>query len=682
MDPPPGEWAMSSRLPILCVVLTGSLALALPLQAQHTAHEKTVALASGARVNGHDAKAVDAVTNDNRVSAGHLVNGVFTLQLEARDASWYPEKPSGPAIPVFAFAESGQAPRVPGPMIRVPAGTEMRVSVRNTLSKPIRFRGLQDRSSAELDTTVIAPGATQKFSFRVDIPGSYYYFARTEALPPIPEPGVSRDAMLVGAFVVDPTGTKPPKNERVLLISTLADTIPSLGVKSESADRIMRRELFLRPTWFTATINGKAWPYSERLSYTVGDTIRWRVINGSPIPHPMHLHGFYFDVDARGDGERDTVFTAAQRRLAVTEWMLPGTTMSMTWIPTRAGNWVFHCHLVTHIAEALRLGALPDHYKGHPSHAEESMAGLILGISVAPKPGASIARDPVPRRKLRLFVTERANVYEGQPANNYILQEGSTPPAADSIQPVSSTLVLRQNEPTEITVVNHSNQMASIHWHGVELESYYDGVGDWSGWGSRLAPVIAPGDSFVVRLTPQRAGTFIYHSHSNEAVQLPSGLYGTLIVLPEKGNRDTTERVVLIGIGGPHEGARMALNGSSTPPPIELSVGTPHRFRFINISPQETHTIQIVAHDTIQQWRSLAKDGADLPPSQSRLQNAVLVIHPGETYDFEVLRQHPESLTMKVISPETITNRLAARARGVVRAALPRATTQIPLIVK
>src|SRR6266550_1583499 len=223
MDPPPGEWAMSSRLPILCVVLTGSLALALPLQAQHTAHEKTVALASGARVNGHDAKAVDAVTNDNRVSAGHLIKGVFTLQLEARDASWYPEKPSGPAIPVFAFAESGQAPRVPGPMIRVPAGTEMRVSVRNTLSKP--------------------------FSFRVDIPGSYYYFARTEALPPIPGPGVSRDAMLVGAFVVDPTGTKPPKNERVLLISTLADTIPSLGVKSESADRIMRRELFLRPTW-------------------------------------------------------------------------------------------------------------------------------------------------------------------------------------------------------------------------------------------------------------------------------------------------------------------------------------------------------------------------------------------------------------------------------------------------
>jgi FtsP/CotA-like multicopper oxidase with cupredoxin domain len=676
---------MSSPVRRLYAVLATMLAVALPCRGQQPTHQRTALVATEARGGARDTKAVDAVPNDNRVSAGRLVKGVFTLHLEAREADWYPEQAAGLAIPMFAFAEAGQAPRTPGPMIRVPAGTEMYVTVRNTLSKPIRFRGLQDRSSADLDTTVIAPGAMQEFRFRVDIPGSYYYFARTEAVPLLPEPGVSRDAMLVGAFIVDPAGTKGPRNERVLLISTFADSIPKLGMKSEAADRIMRRELFPRPTWFTAAVNGKAWPYTERLSYNVGDTIHWRVINGSPIPHPMHLHGFYFDVNARGDGKRDTIFTPAQRRMAVTEWMLPGTTMSMTWVPTRAGNWVFHCHLTTHIADALRLGPLPQHsmgHAGHTGHAEESMAGLIVGISVAPRPGASVARDPVPRRKMRLFVTERANVYGDQPGYNYILQEGPTPPAADSIQPVSSTLVLRQNEPTEISVINRAGHMATIHWHGVELESFYDGVGDWSGWGSHLAPVIAPGDSFVVRLTPQRAGTFIYHSHSNEAMQLPSGLYGTLIVLPEKGNRDTTERVFLLGIGGPHEDARLVVNGSSAPPPVELRAGTPHRFRFINISPLETHTIQIVARDTVQQWRSLAKDGAELPPSQSRVQNAVLAIHPGETYDFEVLRQHPESLTMKIISPETITNRLAARARGVVRGALPRVTTQISLTVK
>jgi FtsP/CotA-like multicopper oxidase with cupredoxin domain len=32
----------------------------------------------------------------------------------------------------------------------------------------------------------------------------------------------------------------------------------------------------------------------------VGDTIRWRWVNGSYLPHRMHLHGFHFRVTAIG----------------------------------------------------------------------------------------------------------------------------------------------------------------------------------------------------------------------------------------------------------------------------------------------------------------------------------------------------------------------------------------------
>ena len=224
--------------------------------------------------------------------------------------------------------------------------------------------------------------------------------------------------------------------------------------------------------------------------------------------------------------------------------------------------------------------------------------------------------------------------------------------------------------------------MATIHWHGVELESFYDGVGDWSGWGTRVAPAIAPGDSFVVRLTPPRAGTFIYHTHTNEAIQLTSGLYGTLLVLPENAPPDTTERVFLLGIGGPLDDARPVVNGSATPPPIEVRAGIAHRFRFINISPLESHTVQLTSGSAVQQWRALAKDGADLPAQQATMQPGALFLHPGETYDFEIMRQAPESLTLKIVSPETIANRFAARARGVARDAIPRITTEIPVIVR
>ena len=123
----------------------------------------------------HAAPPSAAIANENRVAGGSLGKGVLTLNLEAREALWYPEEGASQPIPIAAFAEAGGSPRTPGPMIRVPAGTEMRISVRNALAVPMRLWGLQDRSGAGLDSTVIAPGATQTFQFRADIPGTFFY---------------------------------------------------------------------------------------------------------------------------------------------------------------------------------------------------------------------------------------------------------------------------------------------------------------------------------------------------------------------------------------------------------------------------------------------------------------------------------------------------------------------------
>jgi len=618
-----------------------------------------------------------AIPNDNRVAGGRLANGVYTLNLETREALWYPEGKDGPSILIAAFGEAGGPARAPGPMVRVPAGTEMRITVHNTLATPMRLWGLQDRSEAAIDSIVIPAGTTKLFQFRADIPGTYLYWARTGTRPPTPLPGAMKDAVLTGAFIVDPAGTVPRKDERVMILSLFSDTVTALGSKADRADQEMQRELIPRDRWILTAVNGLSWPHTERLTYSLGDTVRWRVINASAAPHPMHLHGFYFNVLSRGDASRDTIYTSSRQRQAVTEWMAAATTMRMTWVPNRPGNWVFHCHIVTHISDALRLTNDPH---AHMDHGLNGMAGLIVGLHVLPKGKFALAEHSSWRR-LRLFVTQKENVYGNQPGYSYILQEGANPPAADSVRIPSSTLTLRQGEPTEITVINKSKATATIHWHGIELESYYDGVGDWSGWNRMVAPPIAPGDSFVVRLTPERAGTFIYHTHTDEDTQLSSGLYGALIVLPTKGEADTAERVFLIGIGGPGEQAHAVVNGTSTPAPIELSAGVPHRLRFINISPLESHVVQLVSGTTIQSWRALAKDGAELPEAQAVRIPAVLGLHPGETYDFEVNPAKGDSLRLKVISPQTIEVRRAAFQKGVGREALPRETTEIPIIV-
>lgn len=624
------------------------------------------------------------VPNDNRVPAGKLHEGVLTLRLEARAADWYPEDPDGPAVPVYAFAEAAKPATIPGPLIRVPLGATLQLTVHNTLDRPMRLRGLQSRAGlADLDSLTLAAGAEQAIRFTADVPGTYYYWGRTEPVPVFPGVGRGRDASLIGAFIVDPPDAPVRPDERVLVITMWEDTAAALGAKSDLADLVLRREYVRRDEWLLFGVNGRSWPRTERLAYTVGDTVRWRVVNGTPFPHPMHLHGFHYDVTARGTALLDTLYRSDQHRTVVTEWMPRGTTVAMTWLPTRPGNWLFHCHFVTHISEHNRIG-LPKRTgpPGQHSHAEEGMAGLVVGVQVTPRPGAPEPLEVAARRRLRLFITERAHVFGEHPGYSYVLQDGQVPPAADSTQGVGSTLVLRRNEPTAITVTNLTRSMTSIHWHGIELESFFDGVGDWSGWGSRVARPIAPGDSFVVRITPPRAGTFIYHTHVAEGVALASGLYGALVVLPEQTPADEAGLVVLVSDGGPHDEAPTLVNGSTTPDPIQLQAGRPYRLRLISISPLLSPIIQLQSGDTVLQWRALAKDGADLPPGQARLGLARVELHPGETYDFEVLRERPESLRLTISTLPSTAERLAARDRGVLSGQLRRIVTTIPVVVR
>ena len=93
------------------------------------------------------APAPEAITaNDNRRPAGRLEHGVLTLALEVRPGLLRPEEDDGPGIPALAFAEVGQPLQVPGPLIRVPQGTEVRVSLRNPTDSTLVVHGFGGRA--------------------------------------------------------------------------------------------------------------------------------------------------------------------------------------------------------------------------------------------------------------------------------------------------------------------------------------------------------------------------------------------------------------------------------------------------------------------------------------------------------------------------------------------------------
>jgi hypothetical protein len=82
-------------------------------------------------------------------------------------------------------------------------------------------------------------------------------------------------------------------------------------------------------------------------------------------------------------------------------------------------------------------------------------------------------------------------------------------------------LVLTRGEPTSIVVVNRSGAPTAVHWHGIELDSYFDGVVGWGGVPGRTTPAIRPGRSFEVRVTPPRAGSRYRFRFANLAVFRP-----------------------------------------------------------------------------------------------------------------------------------------------------------------
>lgn len=579
------------------------------------------------------ARAVDRIAvNDNRTPAGTMANGVLTVRLEVREGEWHPDRDTDPGLLVRAFAEVGKTASIPGPLIRVPEGTEIHAFVRNSLGdSTLVVHGLSARGSAmrpDADTVQIKPGALREVRFVAGKAGTYFYRGTTNSAAH-PTRGTV-DAELTGAFIVDPRGTTRPPRDRVLVIG--------LWSKIDLVAGLVGRDNLLR-----FTINGKAWPNTERLTYDVGDTVRFRIVNTSIAVHPMHLHGFYFNVESRGDRTLDSIFDpAASQHRVVTERVTPGRTFAMTWVPERAGNWMFHCHDNYHVLRNRPLdGSTPpaEHELHVQNHALEMMGGLVMGVEVRDRGVTQASNEPPARRRLRLVASNDSGGTLAEPSFGYVLHDaGKTIPSSGPLLP-GPTIVLKRGEPVSITVVNHLSEATAVHWHGIELDSYYDGVAGFAGHPGRIAPAIAPRDSFEARFTPPRSGTFIYHPHADEVRQQQAGMSGALIVVDSLESYDPANDIVLL-LTAPRLAADAGitlLNGEKVPAAREFRVGQHYRLRVVNVHTfRPSMILRLMRDSTLVSWRALAKDGMDLPRDQATMRPASIQLGNGETYDFEL----------------------------------------------
>jgi FtsP/CotA-like multicopper oxidase with cupredoxin domain len=575
--------------------------------------------------------------NDNRRPAGELKDGMLTIHLEARQGVWYPETPANPGMVVYAFAEEGKPLQMPGPLIRVPEGTEINLTIKNNIDgQSLNFHGLHSRPGDVADSVTVAPGATWSTRFKTGEAGTYYYNGTLTISRRIGPWPLEKDGQLYGGIIIDKPGEKPDTAERIFIIGR------NIERQADQSELV------------AVAINGLSWPFTERLTYKVGESVNWRVINTSSIGHPLHLHGFYYNVHSIGDGETDKQFGVKDTRRVVTQLLMIGQTMRMSWVPEQSGNWLFHCHMLKHIAPAdVRLRPVNmtgSHDLQH--HVQEDMAGLIMGIHVLSNSAIPEKKkaNNISRRQINLLVKEYVSPYDSIHSFTglgFVLQNNKS--IADSAIPSmpGPVVIIHQHEPVAIKVTNQSNEPTTIHWHGIEIENYFDGVAGWSFQGTQVTPLITPGQSFTAQITAPHAGTFIYHTHMHDK-QLIRGMYGPLIVLKpgEKFDSSTNKIIVIsdvarIGISKRSTDIRFLINGSLHPEPLQLKKGIKYRLRLINIT-EDGWAIQtsLLYNKEPVIWRMLAKDGSELSAHQSmQIKAGGQRIAVGETMDFEFLPQ-------------------------------------------
>jgi FtsP/CotA-like multicopper oxidase with cupredoxin domain len=244
-------------------------------------------------------------------------HGVKVFELTAEQAQWEISKG------VFKSAMTFNG-TVPGPEIRVNPGDRVRVVVQNQMDQPtaVHFHGLTVPNEADgvpfITQPPIMPGEYWTYEFTVkDPPGMYVYHSHFNSTEQV-------GSGMYGAFIV----------------------APKTGWKSVYGVRPAEEySIFLGDGPLDYVLNGKSFPATQPLLANLGDWVLIHMANDGSLLHPMHLHGFHFQVV----GEDGFPLATQNRYMADTLVVAPGSRFDILVKADQPGAWAFHCHILPHV---------------------------------------------------------------------------------------------------------------------------------------------------------------------------------------------------------------------------------------------------------------------------------------------------------------------------------------------
>jgi len=208
------------------------------------------------------------------------------------------------------------------------------------------------------------------------------------------------------------------------------------------------------------------------------------------------------------------------------------------------------------------------------------------------------------------------------------------------------TIEAVEGDRVRIYVTNRLTVPTSIHWHGLHITNGMDGV---SGLTQRS---IEPSETFRYEFELHQHGTFMYHSHHDEMVQMAMGLMGLFVIHPRDPAGPLPDRDFAIllsewkidpGIERPDPNEMidfnvLTFNAKVFPAtaPLVVKKGDRVRIRIGNLSATDHHPIHMHGGS----FKVIETDGGQIPESAQWPETTVLV-PVGSTRTVEFIATNP-----------------------------------------
>lgn len=304
-------------------------------------------LLAGSALVTRDALAVDmpvvapggqrgVVTPNGASLQWKVVNGVKVGHLVAHEL----DHEFAPGLKAKVWGYNGSSP---GPTLEVTEGDKVRLYVTNRLPEPttVHWHGVilpngMDGVSG-LTQKPIKPDETFLYEFTFKRAGTFMYHPHYDEM-------TQMALGMMGMIVVHPRSPRGPKVDRDFALMSHEWSIEP-GAARPDPNAMDDFNLL--------TFNSKAFPATAPLVMGLGERVRIRIGNLSPMDHhPIHLHGVSAELTWTDGGE-----VPPSARHPETTFLVPvGSVRVFEFVTTEPGDWAMHCHMTHHVMNQMGHG--------------------------------------------------------------------------------------------------------------------------------------------------------------------------------------------------------------------------------------------------------------------------------------------------------------------------------------